>query len=37
MTGAYAASYLPVCFVPLMALSFFVVLGLLFTYIEADA
>ncbi len=37
MTGAYAASFLPVVFVPLLALVAFAVMGLLFIHIESDA
>ncbi|OKH19718.1 hypothetical protein [[Limnothrix rosea] IAM M-220] len=37
MTGAYAASFLPAMLVPMMAVLNFVVLGLLFTYIESEA
>ena len=37
MIGSYAASYLPVIFVPLMAVLAFAVMGLLFTYIESEA
>ncbi|MGK7876020.1 MAG: photosystem I reaction center subunit VIII [Xenococcaceae cyanobacterium] len=37
MTGVYAASFLPVVFVPLLALVAFAVMGLLFIYIESEA
>lgn len=37
MFGTYAASFLPALLVPALPLAFFVVLGLLFTYIETEA
>ena len=37
MTGTYAASFLPAMLVPMMAVLNFVVLGLLFKYIESEA
>ncbi|ACK67922.1 photosystem I reaction center subunit VIII [Rippkaea orientalis PCC 8801] len=37
MIGNYAASYLPVIFVPLMAVLAFTVMGLLFIYVESEA
>ncbi|MGK7929235.1 MAG: photosystem I reaction center subunit VIII [Spirulina sp.] len=37
VTGSYAASFLPIAFVPLMAVAAAVVLGLLFMYIESEA
>jgi len=37
MLGDYAASYLPFVFVPLLAVSAFAVMGLLFMYVESDA
>ncbi|TGG86915.1 MAG: photosystem I reaction center subunit VIII [Aphanocapsa feldmannii 277cV] len=36
MTGAYAAAWMPSAFVPLMAVGFFVALGLLFNVVEAS-
>ncbi|MGK7917159.1 MAG: photosystem I reaction center subunit VIII [Prochloraceae cyanobacterium] len=35
--ASFAASYLPVIFVPLLAIAAFAVMGLLFTYIESEA
>ncbi|NJN20395.1 MAG: photosystem I reaction center subunit VIII [Leptolyngbya sp. RL_3_1] len=37
MLGDYAASFLPVALVPILAVSAFAVMGLLFIYIESDA
>ncbi len=37
MTGTYAAAYLPIIFVPLMAVLAFTVMGLLFIYVESEA
>ncbi len=37
MTDAYTLSYLPVIFVPLMAVLAFTVMGLLFIYVESEA
>ena len=37
MTGAYTASFLPVLFVPFLAVSAFAVMALLFIYVESDA
>ena len=37
MLGTYALPYLPVIFVPLMAVLAFTVMGLLFMHVEAEA
>lgn len=37
MLGDYAASFLPVALVPLLAVSAFAAMGLFFIYIESDA
>ncbi|NET09631.1 MAG: photosystem I reaction center subunit VIII [Merismopedia sp. SIO2A8] len=37
MIGDYAASFIPVIFVPLLAVVAFAVMGLFFIYVESDA
>lgn len=37
VTGSYAASFLPIAFVPLMAVAAGVVMGLFFMHVESDA
>lgn len=37
MTLAYAASFLPEIFVPLLPFAAFAVMGLLFVYVESEA
>ena len=37
MLGDYAASFLPVVFVPMLAVVAFAVMGLFFMYVESDA
>jgi hypothetical protein len=37
MLGDYAASFLPVALVPLLAVAAFAAMGLFFIYVESDA
>ncbi len=37
MTGSYAAAYLPAVLVPLLPVLAFMVMGLLFIYVESEA